>query len=68
VPLLSYQLTHCDLPFVQDGLRDGESIREWMTQRFEQVLTERGLLWVKISGHGSQRMDAAIREVDKLLG
>ena len=23
-----YLLTDCDLPFVQDGLRDGESIRE----------------------------------------
>lgn len=62
-----YLLTDCDLPFVQDGLRDGESIREWMTQRFEQVLTERGFRWVKISGYGSQRLAAAIHEVDKLL-
>lgn len=62
-----YFLTDCDLPFVQDGLRDGESIREWMTERFEQVLRERGLPWVKISGHGGQRLEAAIREVDKLL-
>jgi nicotinamide riboside kinase len=62
-----YLLTNCDLPFVQDGLRDGESIREWMTLRFEQVLTGRGLPWVKISGYGSQRLEAAICEVDKLL-
>jgi len=62
-----YLLTDCDLPFVQDGLRDGESIREWMTKRFEQVLAERGLPWVKISGRGSQRLEAAVREVDKLL-
>jgi NadR type nicotinamide-nucleotide adenylyltransferase len=45
-----YLLTDCDLPFVQDGLRDGESSREWMTQRFKQVLTERGVPWVKILG------------------
>jgi HTH-type transcriptional repressor of NAD biosynthesis genes len=62
-----YLLTDCDLPFVQDGLRDGETIRQWMTKRFEEVLTERGLPWVKISGQGSQRLSAAIREVDKVL-
>jgi HTH-type transcriptional repressor of NAD biosynthesis genes len=62
-----YLLTNCDLPFVQDGLRDGESIREWMTQRFVQVLTERGLPWIEISGCGSQRLEVAIREVGKLL-
>jgi HTH-type transcriptional repressor of NAD biosynthesis genes len=62
-----YLLTDCDFPFVQDGLRDGESIREWMTRRFEQVLIERGLPWVKISGGRSDRLQAAIREVDKLL-
>lgn len=38
-----YLLTDYDFPFVQDGLRDGESTRECMTKRFEQVLTERGL-------------------------
>ena len=62
-----YLLTDCDLPFVKDGLRDGESIREWMTQRFAQVLTERGLPWMRISGCGPERLEAAIREADKLL-
>jgi NadR type nicotinamide-nucleotide adenylyltransferase len=62
-----YLLTDCDLTFVQDGLRDGETIRQWMTRRFEEVLNERGLPWVKISGQGNQRLAAAIREVDKLL-
>jgi HTH-type transcriptional regulator, transcriptional repressor of NAD biosynthesis genes len=62
-----YLLTDCDLPFVQDGLRDGETIRQWMTRRFEEVLTERSLPWVRISGQGKQRLSAAVREVDKLL-
>jgi HTH-type transcriptional regulator, transcriptional repressor of NAD biosynthesis genes len=62
-----YLLTDCDLPFVQDGLRDGETIRQWMTRRFEEVLTERDLPWVKISGLGEQRLAAAVREVDKIL-
>jgi HTH-type transcriptional regulator, transcriptional repressor of NAD biosynthesis genes len=62
-----YLLTSCDLPFVQDGLRDGETIRQWMTKRFEDVLTECGLRWVKISGRGDPRHSAAISEVEKLL-
>ncbi|HET6178235.1 MAG TPA: AAA family ATPase [Candidatus Sulfotelmatobacter sp.] len=62
-----YLLTDCDLPFVQHGLRDGESVRQWMTRRFEQVLTERGLPWVKICGLGEQRLAAALCGVDKLL-
>lgn len=62
-----YLLTDCDLPFVQDGLRDGETIRQWMTRRFEEVLSECGLPWVKISGTGDERLSAAIHEVDKLF-
>ena len=62
-----YLLTDCDLPFVQDELRDGETIRQWMTRRFEELLTERGLPWVKISGSGQQRLLAAVCEVDRLL-
>ena len=62
-----YLLTSCDLPFVQDGLRDGETIRQWMTKRFEDVLTECGLRWVQISGRGDQRHSAATSEVEKLL-
>ena len=53
---------------MQDGLRDGEKIREWMTRRFEEGLMERGLPWAKISGQGEQRLSNAIGEVDKILG
>jgi HTH-type transcriptional repressor of NAD biosynthesis genes len=60
-------LKSCGLPFVQDGLRDGETIRQWMTMRFEDVLTECGLRWVQISGRHDQRHSAAISEVEKLL-
>ena len=62
-----YLLTDCDIPFVQDGLRDGETIRRWMTQRFEEVLTEKGLSWIKVSGGPEERLARAVYEVDKLL-
>lgn len=66
-PHALYLLTDCDLPFVQDGLRDGETIRSWMTRRFEDVLRDRDLPWVKISGSGERRLEAAIHEVDEFL-
>ena len=31
-------LTSDDIPFVQDGLRDGEHLRGWMTERFRERL------------------------------
>ena len=62
-----YLLTGCDIPFVQDGLRDGETIRQWMTKRFEDMLTERGLPWVRVSGDRTQRLATAVREVNRLL-
>lgn len=62
-----YVLTDCDIPFVQDGLRDGESIRKWMTERFEEVLRERGCSWIKVSGSLTERLRAATLEIEKLL-
>ncbi|HKT89222.1 MAG TPA: AAA family ATPase [Candidatus Sulfotelmatobacter sp.] len=62
-----YLLTDCDIPFVQDGLRDGETIRQWMTRRFEEVLDEKRLFWVKVSGSREQRLKRSTVEVDKLL-
>ncbi len=35
-----YLLTAPDVPFVQDGFRDGEKIREWMHQRFLSQLQD----------------------------
>ena len=60
-----YVLTDCDIPFVQDGLRDGETIRQWMTHRFEERLAKRGSPWLKVSGTRSQRLASAIERVDQ---
>jgi HTH-type transcriptional regulator, transcriptional repressor of NAD biosynthesis genes len=62
-----YLLTDCEIPFVQDGLRDGESIRRWMTGRFEEVLRQQKVLWAKVRGSREDRLKAAILEVDKLM-
>jgi HTH-type transcriptional repressor of NAD biosynthesis genes len=62
-----YILTDRDIPFVQDGLRDGEKVREWMTLRFEQRLAERDTPWIKVSGTRSERMDSSTRKINELL-
>jgi HTH-type transcriptional regulator, transcriptional repressor of NAD biosynthesis genes len=62
-----YFLTAPDIPFVQDRIRDGELLREWMTDRFRVELTRRGHKWVYLSGSFEQRMQTAIKTVDRLL-
>ncbi len=63
-----YLLTHDeDVPFAQDGLRDGERIRHWMTQRFVERLEASGRRWCWIRGPREQRLAQAERAVDALL-
>jgi HTH-type transcriptional repressor of NAD biosynthesis genes len=62
-----YILTDDDIPFVQDGLRDGETIRRWMTDRFESELIQRKLPWMKVSGTREHRLNSAIRTVESIL-
>jgi nicotinamide riboside kinase len=66
-PACLYLLTDHDIAFVQDGFRDGETIRRWMTSRFEEELARRELLWMKVSGTRAQRLNSAIQRIDSLL-
>ncbi|MET9229517.1 AAA family ATPase [Lentzea sp. NPDC003310] len=61
-----YLLTdHVGVPFEQDGWRDGEHLREWMTALFERELTARGVPWLKLT---EDRFEAAITAVEHLMG
>jgi len=62
-----YLLTDCDIPFTQDGLRDGEHLRQWMTNRFRDELQERQLRWTFVYGSPQQRLKTAIDATEKLL-
>lgn len=62
-----YLLTEPDFPFVQDGFRDGERIRDAMHARFATLLTEQSASVVRITGTGRTRTERAIRAVDELL-
>ena len=61
-----YLLTDCEIPFVQDGLRDGEHARQWMTNRFRDELTIRGLKWELVRGSREQRLCQAITAIELL--
>lgn len=62
-----YLLTGDDIPFVQDGLRDGEHLRHAMQGRFREVLADQPVPWVEVHGNPEERLDAAITQVDALL-
>ena len=59
-----YVLTGAEIPFVQDGLRDGEAIRMEMHGWFAAALRANGSRWIDASGSLEERLrsvDAAVR-------
>jgi NadR type nicotinamide-nucleotide adenylyltransferase len=63
-----YLLTdHHEVPFVQDGYRDGEAIRPWMTDRFAELLKATGRRHVVLRGDVEARVDGALAVIDELL-
>jgi HTH-type transcriptional regulator, transcriptional repressor of NAD biosynthesis genes len=62
-----YLLTRPDVPFVQDGYRDGEHVRAWMDRRFEQLLVERRLPYVVVEGPYEERRVRAREAVARVL-
>jgi nicotinamide riboside kinase len=57
-----------DVPFTQDGIRDGEQYRADMTSWFEEALTARGEPWHLISGDRKERLATSIRLIDEVPG
>ncbi|GLW30570.1 AAA family ATPase [Actinoplanes regularis] len=55
------------VPFVDDGLRDGEAIRSWMTGRFREELAATDVPWVMLTGGYGQRLRTAVAACDALL-
>ncbi|MEI6043827.1 MAG: AAA family ATPase [Chloroflexota bacterium] len=62
-----YLLTDVDIPFVQDGTRDGEHIRHWMHNVFETELKALGQPYVILSGSHQQRLETAIKVIESIL-
>ncbi|MBB5017623.1 NadR type nicotinamide-nucleotide adenylyltransferase [Chitinivorax tropicus] len=67
-PRALYLLTdHEHVPFEDDGLRDGEEIRAWMTERFCEVLQAQSVPWLKITGSREWRLQQALQAIDQVL-
>lgn len=62
-----YLLTDVDIPFVQDGTRDGEHIRHKMHRRFEEELKKRNKPYVLLSGPHETRLKKAIQACDRIM-
>ncbi len=62
-----YLLTSPDVPFVQDGFRDGEKIRDWMDRRFAEQLAGGPTPVVRLEGPYEARFERAVVEVSNLL-
>ena len=62
-----YLLMEPDFPFVQDGFRDGEKIRDWMHRRFVEELAKTGVPILKLSGSQQERFASACAAIDTLV-
>ncbi|MGW7365186.1 AAA family ATPase [Streptomyces sp. NPDC054841] len=58
---------HRGVPFEDDGLRDGEQLRPWMTARFADRLARTGRRFVTVTGPHEERLATAVAAVDALL-
>jgi HTH-type transcriptional regulator, transcriptional repressor of NAD biosynthesis genes len=62
-----YLLTGDEIPFVQDGLRDGEDIRHWMHELFISELKATGRKWDILTGTHQARFEKATGLIDQIL-
>lgn len=62
-----YLLTDIDIPFVQDGTRDGERQRAHMHQRFIEELKRNNCNYLIVSGNRRDRFQTATKAIDQLL-
>ena len=61
-----YLLTGAEVPFVQDGWRDGEHVRLAMHERFREVLAAQPAPWLEVTGSPEQRLEVATAAVERL--
>ncbi|MCX4968492.1 AAA family ATPase [Streptomyces sp. NBC_00654] len=58
---------HGGVAFEDDGLRDGEELRPWMTDRFRSELTRTGREFIEVTGPRGTRLETAVAAVDAVL-
>ena len=61
-----YILTGDEIPFVQDGTRDGEHIRHQMQSWFKNRLQENNTPFIVVTGSVEQRLAESIKSINQL--
>lgn len=54
-------------PFVQDGSRDGENVREWMDETFRKTMDEQGRKYAVLEGGWETEFEMAVEIVKEVL-
>lgn len=62
-----YFLTYIDTPWEADDLRDKPNHREAMFKAFESVLIDNNRPYVLLKGNKKERLETAVKYIDKLL-
>ncbi len=62
-----YIVTGNEIPFVQDGTRDGEHVRDKMHDRFIKKLEETHRRFVIVSGNPEERLRQSVSAIDQIL-
>ena len=62
-----YFLTYIDTPWEDDGLRDKPNERERMFNAFESALKTYKKPYILLKGNKKERLELAVRHIDKLL-
>ncbi|WP_243695379.1 AAA family ATPase [Agromyces protaetiae] len=62
-----YVLTGDEIPFVQDGMRDGEHLRHDMQDRFREVLAAQPVPWLEVRGSVAERVAQALPAIEAAL-
>lgn len=65
---VAYVLTGDEIPFVQDGMRDGEHLRHELQERFREVLSDQPVPWTEVRGSVTERLVATKEFLEPLLG
>ncbi|QJE96530.1 AAA family ATPase [Luteolibacter luteus] len=60
-----YLLTGDEIPFVRDGLRDGEHLRHGMHAWFEEALAGQPVPWFLLHGGREERLQEALGLIDR---
>ncbi|MDU0294595.1 AAA family ATPase [Saccharothrix longispora] len=66
-PALYLLTDHVGVPFEQDGWRDGEHLRAWMTGLFREGLAARGVPWRSVTGTPDQRLRQALEACEEAV-